>query len=159
MLFSQKADVDKCKIFLFDIGITEQLLQLDLKGWFLQPKTTFINQRELVESFVGQEIMAYSAPNTRSQLYYWQRESRGSEAEVDYLVTKGAEVIPIEVKAGKGSTLKSLHSFLSSHPNTPYGIKLSLSGRSSFEKIVSIPLYATFEIVEGGIDRIRSLLT
>lgn len=64
----------------------------------------------------------------------------------------------VEVKAGKGSTLRSLHSFLSSHTKSPYGFKISLSERSTFEKIVSIPLYAVFEIVEGGRDRVQSLL-
>lgn len=59
---------------------------------------------------------------------------------------------------GKRSTLKSLHSFLSSHPKSPYGIKISLADRSEFENIVSIPLYAAFEIVEGGKERVRSLL-
>jgi hypothetical protein len=41
---------------------------------------------------------------------------------------------------------------------SPYGIKLSLADRSQFEKIVSIPLYAAFEIVERGRERVLSLL-
>jgi uncharacterized protein len=153
-----QADLERYKIVLFDIAFTQQLLGLDLKGWFLKPETEFVNQGELVESFVGQEMMAYSSPNMRNHLYYWQRESRGSEAEIDYLSTLKAEVIPIEVKAGFGSTLKSLHSFLSSHPKSPYGVKISLAERSQFDKIIAIPLYAVFEIVEGGIDRVRYLL-
>lgn len=102
--------------------------------------------------------MAYSSPNIRNPLFYWQREARGSEAEIDYLSRINGEVIPIEVKAGKGSTLKSLHSFLSSHPKSPYGIKISLEKRGKFEKIVSIPLYAAFELVEAGRERVQSLL-
>ena len=145
-------------MILFDVAITQQLLNLDLKGWFLNPKIEFVNQGELVENFIGLEMIAYSSPEKRNNLYYWHREARGSEAEVDYLTVLKGEVIPIEVKSGKGSTLKSLHSFLSSHPKSPYGIKISLSERSSFEKIRAIPLYAAFEVVEGGSDRIRGLL-
>jgi hypothetical protein len=104
-------------------------------------------------------MVAYSAPNTRNALYYWQREARGSEAEIDYLSAIGGEVVPIEVKAGKGSTLKSLHLFLASHSNSSYGVKISLAERSRFEKIVSIPLYAAFEIVEGGKERVQYLFT
>ena len=154
-----QADLEKYKVILFDIAIAQQLLGLDLKGWFLKPEAEFVNQGELVENFIGQEMMAYSAPNMRNSLYYWHREARGSEAEVDYLSVLEGEVIPIEVKAGMGSTLKSLHSFLSSHPKSPYGIKISLAERSQFEKIRSIPLYAAFEIVEGGSDRVRHLLS
>jgi len=153
-----QADLRRCKVLFFDVAITQQLLGLDLKGWFLKPGDEFVNQGELVESFIGQEMMAYSPPNARSSLFYWQREARGSEAEVDYLSVINGEIIPIEVKAGKGSTLKSLHSFLSSHPKSPYGMKISLADRSKFEKIASIPLYAAFEIVEGGRERVHALL-
>lgn len=153
-----QADLERYKVIFFDVAITQQLLGLDLKGWFLKPEDEFVNQGELVESFIGQEMMAYSSPNSRNSLFYWQREARGSEAEIDYLSIIKGEIIPIEVKAGKGSTLKSLHSFLSSHPKSPYGIKISLADRSKFEKILSIPLYAAFEIVEGGKERVQYLL-
>jgi predicted AAA+ superfamily ATPase len=152
-----QADLDRYKVILFDVAMTQQLLGLDLKGWFLNPEQEFVNQGKLVESFVGQEMMAYSSPNMRNTLFYWQREVRGSEAEIDYLSVINGEIIPIEVKANKGSTLKSLHSFLASHPKSPYGIKISLADRSKFEKIAAIPLYAAFEIVEGGKERIQSL--
>lgn len=153
-----QAELERYKVIVFDVAITQQLLGLDLKGWFLKPREAFVNQGALVESFIGQEIMAYSSPSTRNNLFYWQRPTRGSEAEIDYLSTIKGEVIPIEVKAGKGSTLKSLHSFLSSHQKSPYGIKISLAERSAFEKIVSIPLYAAFELVEEGRERVQSLL-
>lgn len=158
MPLGAQVDLGQYKVIFFDVAITQQLLGLDLKGWFLNPEEQFINQGELVESFIGQEIMAYTSADVRSNLYYWQREVRGSEAEVDYLSTLAAKVIPIEVKAGKGSTLKSLHSFLSSHPKSPYGIKLSLAEPSQFDKILAIPLYAAFEIVEGGKERVMDLL-
>jgi predicted AAA+ superfamily ATPase len=153
-----QADLERYKVIFFDVAITQQLLGLDLKGWFLHPEEKFINQGALVESFIGQEMMAYASPNSRNTLFYWQREARGSEAEIDYLAIIKGKIIPIEVKAGKGTTLKSLHSFLLSHPKSPYGIKISLADRSQFENIFSIPLYAAFEIVEGGKERVLSLI-
>lgn len=153
-----QSDLERYKVIFFDVAITQQLLGLDLKGWLLKPADKFVNQGELVESFIGQEMIAYAPPDMRKSLFYWQKEMRGSEAEIDYLSTIKGEVIPIEVKAGKGSTLRSLHSFLSSHPKSPYGIKVSLANRSRFENIFSIPLYAAFEVVEGGKERIQSLL-
>ncbi len=152
-------DLDHYKIILFDVAMTQQLLGLDLKGWFLNPKQTFINQGALVESFIGQELIAYGSPETRGALFYWQREARGSEAEVDYLSLLEGQVIPIEVKSGKGSTLKSLHSFLASHPKSPYGIKSSLEKKSCFENILSIPLYAAFHLVDGGKERVKFLFS
>lgn len=153
-----EADLEKFKVIFFDIAMTQQLLGLDIKGWFLNPSTEFANQGALIESFVGQEMMAYSDPEIRPHLYYWQREFRGSEAEVDYLTVLKNQVIAIEVKSGTGSTLKSLHSFLASHEKSPYGIKISISPRSQFEKIYAIPLYAAFELIEGGKDRVKAIL-
>ena len=151
------ADLDFFKVICFDIAGMQQLLGVSVKEWFLNPKAAFINQGKLVESFVGQEMMAYSSPDIRNSLYYWHKEKKGSEAEVDYLSVIQGDVIPIEVKAGKGSTLKSFHSFLDSHPNSPYGVKLSAAERSQFEKIISIPLYAVFEVIDGAVDRIKFL--
>ena len=36
---------------------------------------------------------------------------RSSNAEVDFVINSGKTVIPVEVKAGKSGTLKSLHQF------------------------------------------------
>ena len=46
------------------------------------------------------------------ELHYWMREKKTSAAEVDYVISEGPSIVPVEVKSGKGSTLKSLHLFL-----------------------------------------------
>ena len=66
------------------------------------------------------------------------RNSRGSEAEVDYIIQNGREIIPVEVKSGKGSTLKSMQLFLKNHQDSPYGIRFSTNNYSVHEKIHSI---------------------
>jgi hypothetical protein len=45
-------------------------------------------------------------------LYCWMREARTSSAEVDYVIAQGQQILPVEIKAGKSGTLKSLHIFL-----------------------------------------------
>jgi hypothetical protein len=61
---------------------------------------------------VGQLLRLGFAANEEPRLFWWQREKRGSEAELDYVHALGARVVPIEVKAGKTGTLRSLHSFM-----------------------------------------------
>lgn len=51
-------------------------------------------------------------PNELPTAFFWKREVRGSEAEVDYVVADGARLLPIEVKAGSTGTLKSLHALM-----------------------------------------------
>ena len=105
-----------------------------------------INKGNLVEAFVGQECLAYGNPRQKQTLYYWRRNTRGSEAEIDYVIAKDNNIIPVEVKAGKGSTLKSMHLFLESHADTSYGIRFSTHNYSVHEKIQSYPLYAVFSL-------------
>jgi len=69
--------------------------QLDISQWFIEPSSLFINKGEITEAFVGQEILAYSNPIIKEKLFYWHRESRNSQAEVDYLIQIKEKVIPI----------------------------------------------------------------
>jgi uncharacterized protein len=142
------ANVDpQCyKIIFLDIALSQALLGLDLGEWFLNPTQQFINKGEIIEAFVGQELLAYANPHAKSYLYYWQRNVPGSAAEVDYLIQQGENVVPIEVKSGSGKTLKSLHLFLESHPHTPYGLRFSTQNYSIYENIQSFPLYAVAAI-------------
>ena len=45
-------------------------------------------------------------------LFFWISESSRSNAEVDFLISSGNELLPIEVKASAAGSLKSLHQFL-----------------------------------------------
>jgi hypothetical protein len=44
-------------------------------------------------------------------LFYWLNESKNANAEVDFVVSQGNLIMPVEVKAGKSGSLKSLHLF------------------------------------------------
>lgn len=44
-------------------------------------------------------------------VHYWLREGRANNAEVDFLLQIGQTIVPVEVKAGKGGSLKSLFQF------------------------------------------------
>ena len=137
-----QANIDKFKIILVDIALTQTLLGLTSSDWILKPEQTFINKGMIAEAFVGQELLAYSPCRQAQTLYYWHRDQPTSQAEVDYLMVKDQKIIPIEVKAGVGSTLRSMHAFLRDHPQTPYGIRFSTQNYSTYEKIHSFPLYA-----------------
>lgn len=134
------------KAIFLDIALSQALLGLDLEAWFLNPMQQFVNKGEIIEAFVGQELLAYANPHAKSQLFYWQRNAPSSSAEVDYLMQSGENIIPIEVKGGTGTTLKSLHLFLESHPQTPFGIRFSTQNYSKHDNLQSFPLYAVAAI-------------
>ena len=82
---------------------------------FLNPDKDFINRGMITEAFVGQELLAYASPKSKTDLYFWKREAKGSLAEVDYLTDFQNRVLPIEIKSAHGSTLRSMHQFLENH--------------------------------------------
>lgn len=131
---------------LFSI-ITQASLDIDIAGWFLNPQHEFVNKGSLVEAFVGQELISYGEANKPQQAFYWHKEAGPTNAEIDYLAQINHEVIPVEVKAGTGSTLRSMHHFLETHSTSPYGIRFSTQNYSVLGKIHSYPLYAIASVV------------
>lgn len=71
-----------------------------------------VNHGGLAEQYVGQALRLLFPPYVEPFLYYWQREDKSSTSEVDYLISIGTRVIPVEVKAGKTGSLRSLHYFV-----------------------------------------------
>ena len=138
-----EANLDKFKPIFLDVALTQAILDLKGKDWILNPSQTLINQGAITEAFVGQELLAYSDPSEDMHLYYWQRETRSSQAKIDYLLQKNNKIIPIEVKSGAGKSLKSLHLFMQSHNQaSSYGVRFSTHNYSTFDNIQSYPLYA-----------------
>jgi predicted AAA+ superfamily ATPase len=135
------ADDKKFKVFYFDIGIAQRMLGLDIKQWLLNP-VQIANQGEMAEQFVAQELLAYSDFRKEEKLYYWHREARSSNAEVDFVVMKDGVIIPAEVNSSQKGAMKSMGVFLQSHPNSPFGLKISEGTFAQQGKIVEIPLYA-----------------
>ena len=137
----------KFKVFFFDIGLAQRLLGLDTRKWLMTPMKVD-NIGPITEQFVAQEFLAYHEVKKKLQLYYWHREARGSNAEVDFVIQKDGAIIPVEVKSAKDGRMKSLHLYLGSHPNSPYGLKISENLFSRHANIHEIPLYA----IEGWIN-------
>lgn len=138
-----QVDSNDFKLIFLDVALAQVLLGLDTTVWLMSAdEQSWINKGAVVEAFVGQELLAYSNPIQKQQLYYWQRNERTAQAEVDYVVAIQQEVVPVEVKGGAGSTLKSMHIFLNTHQASNYGLRFSTQNYSVYEKIFSYPLYA-----------------
>ena len=148
-----QADLNDFKLIFVDIGLAQSLLGLDVQEWFLNPEQQLINKGEVVEAFIGQEILVYSNAAQKKQLYYWLRSERTSQAEVDYIDNFDGNIIPIEVKSGVGSTLKSLHMFLNTHKHSKFGIRFSTQNYSVYNNIKSYPLYAVYAALGYNLKR------
>ena len=97
-------------------------------------------QGAVAEQFAGQEILVSQKNHRRVELYYWVREAKNSNAEIDYMIELNAKVIPIEVKFGASGRLKSMHLFLEKY-HSKKGLKISQAPYKNEDKIVSLPFY------------------
>ncbi len=127
---------------------------------------SLVNTGSICEQFIGQHLL-YSRPFFQEpELYYWCREKRQASAEVDYLQTCGGLIFPVEVKAGKTGSLKSLQIFIQKK-GLAFGVRFNgdlpsivdahfaLPDTQGTFKFLSLPLYMVEEL-----DRIvREIIT
>jgi predicted AAA+ superfamily ATPase len=131
---------DHFKVFLFDIGLAQRVLRFELDKWLFE-KIEVQHIGAIAEQFVAQEYIAYTAKTEPANLFYWHREARTSNAEVDFIFVKNNDIIPVEVKSSAHGSLRSLHQFLEGHEKSHYGLRISEHSFHFHEKIVSVPLY------------------
>jgi hypothetical protein len=140
------------KILYVDIGLMCAALNLDSIQLGQEP-LDFINKGSLAEQFIGQELLYSDTPYKTPALYYWLREVKNAAAEVDYVISVGTEIIPVEIKAGSSGALKSLHQFLvekkrhlalrlnTDLPSFFRDQKKSTKGYALDYELLSLPLY------------------
>jgi hypothetical protein len=152
-----QASPDTFKMLFFDGALSQTILGAETAPWLLDPAAALVNKGPVAESFVGQELLAYSPPDMKAGLYYWHRDMPSSSAEVDYLVGKGQVVAPVEVKSGATGRLTSVRLFLESQVNSPEAYRFWGGNYSMHQNIRTYPLYAVASIT-GSPDRLASAL-
>lgn len=135
----------KFKAIVLDVGLLGSFFGGSRSLEYAKTALLSVFQGTMAEQYVGQEILAA----TNNDLYYWSREAKSSNAETDYLIEKKGKIIPVEVKSGKGGSLKSLHLLLETYPNVDEAFVFSDSqyGKTDGQKISFIPLYYTASAV------------
>jgi predicted AAA+ superfamily ATPase len=136
----------KQKMLLFDTGIFLRILDFDIGDILFTNDFNLINKGNVAEQFVGLEMIKERSCYQKQKLYYWHREAKSSNAEVDYLFAKNQVIYPVEVKAGTKGSMQSLYMFLQTK-NRKTGIRVSNENFSRFENILVYPIYAVENII------------
>jgi predicted AAA+ superfamily ATPase len=93
----------------------------------------------IAENYVAQHFAAH-----KKSLLYWRSDSKnGGQAEIDFVLQEGADIIPVEVKAGVRVTSRSLSVFIKRYAPS-YSIRISGKNFGFENGIKSVPLYAVF---------------
>jgi len=149
------------KPFFLDCGLMNAMCGVQWISLNELKTKEFINKGKTAEQFIAQHIAYLGKSNTRPGLTYWLREGRSSNAEVDFVLQIGQSIVPVEVKAGKSGSLKSIQQFVF-QKKTPIAVRFDLntptiqhvdhslkqaSGtvKVSFD-LISLPLYMIEEL-------------
>jgi predicted AAA+ superfamily ATPase len=122
------------KPLFLDVGLVQTALNMPLLTLDAFSESRFVNEGCLAEQIVGQELYFRDLYGGKPSLHYWLRESKSTNAEVDYLIQCGMNIIPVEVKAGTTGSLRSLHQFMALR-ESPFAVRFDLNPPS--EQIVS----------------------
>lgn len=129
------------RMILMDTGFVRRLLGLPLRDFLCADGLKAVNRGAIAEIFVGMELLKAADPYCPQSLYCWHRETKDSQASVDYVVQRGAGIIPIEVKSGGRGSMQSLRLFME-QKGLALGVRTALENFSSYENIQVYPLYA-----------------
>lgn len=139
-----------CKYLFLDLGLMQTMLDAPTMDVFLSSDVDFVNKGAASEMFAGLEMAKYADCFQKSEMYYWQNMSRGTNAEVDYLRVKNGKVLPVEVKANTKGSMQSLWLFMRKKCLTE-AVRTSLENFGSFRytdaegavrNVRVLPLYA-----------------
>ncbi len=143
--FEAEKNDKKFKILHLDIGLMQRALRLEHSILF-NNNLMQINSGSIAEQYVGQELIALENQYENNKLFFWARDAKSSNAEIDYMAMVENIPVPVEVKAGKTGSLKSMRLFLNEHPNSNFGIRFSLREFSFHDQILSIPLFMVSQL-------------
>ena len=100
------------KYLFLDTGLLLTLLNIPAADILLASDVDLVNNGAITEVLAGLELMKYKDCFQKVEMYYWQRLSKNSNAEIDYLETRNATVLPIKVKASTQGAMQSLYFFM-----------------------------------------------
>ena len=149
------------KPLFLDIGLVNHLMGIDWRTISTLSGKELLTEGSLAEQFIGQHLLSSPDMRKKPELNYWLREQRSSNAEVDYVISHGNAIIPIEVKSGKSGSLKSLQQFvyrkapqitvrLDLNPPSIQKVQSKIRTKEGIQEInfnlMSLPLYAIEEL-------------
>ena len=134
------------KLLFLDVGLLHNALGI-YRETILSNDLSSVFRGAVAEQFIGQELAAYQDFYHKPSLYYWAREAKNSNAELDYIFEKKGMIIPVEVKSGKKGKYKSLKMYIDKyHPVT--ALKVSQEIYEERDNFISLPFYGIYAFMK-----------
>ena len=126
-------DLSSFKLYMSDVGL------LVMKAGLPQ-QTVLSGEANLFMGAVAENYIAQALTSNGRPLFYWTSDH---EAEVDFVLQKGVDIIGVEVKKGVKTRSKSLSVFTQKY-SPAYSIRFSEKNFGQSENNLALPHYAAF---------------
>lgn len=128
-------DLASFKLYMSDVGLFVNKARYPLYQIDLSEQPAMISMGPLTENYVANELKMRGY-----ELYYWESEGK---AELDFMIQKDTNIIPIEVKSSNNTKSRSLDLYMKMYA-PEYSIRISEKNFGFENNIKSVPLYAVF---------------
>lgn len=129
-------DLSAFKIYLVDVGLLRRMVQLSPTAFGEGNRLFSEFKGALTENYVLQTLITQFEVVPR----YWGQNN--PPYEVDFLIQKGNDIIPIEVKSETNITSRSLRAFKELFPDkVKLRIRFSLNNLKLDGDVLNIPLF------------------
>lgn len=128
-------DLSAFKLYMSDVGLFVNKARYPLYQLDLSVQPPMISMGPLTENYVANELRVNGY-----DLYYWESEGK---AELDFIIQKDIDIVPIEVKSSIHIKSRSLDLYTNKY-NPKYAIRISEKNFGFENNIKSVPLYAVF---------------
>lgn len=128
-------DIDAFKIYVSDLGLLCAKKDLAANDILYMAEELNDFKGGMAENYVNVQL-SINGYHT----YYWE-SARG--AEIDFVIQRNEQLIPIEVKSADNTRAKSLKVYMETY-DPEYAIKLSAKNFAFEDNKKTVPLYAAF---------------
>lgn len=147
------------KVFWLDVGLYNRALGLNWHSPEFSDLSKLIDG-PMAEQFIAQHLHYFYGDDIVPELHYWLREGKAHNAEVDFVVSVGSTIVPVEVKSGTSGSLRSLLQFVAqknsqlalrfdlnkpSVTNVVHRVVTSTQPKQVEFKLLSLPIYMVGE--------------
>lgn len=124
--------LEQYKIYINDIGLLVAMYGFEMKEAIIQNTLKGNAKGGIYENAIADILIKKGYA-----LYYYKNDN--NRQEIEFLMSKNSQIVPIEVKAGNSSTL-SLNNLLN-HEDIKYGYKFILGNVGQIDKKITLPHY------------------
>lgn len=132
-------DFNAFKLFLLDCGLFGAMIDAEPSEILINSKIFSEYKGAFTELYALQQLNA----SITNKTYYYSGDN--SKIEIDFIISLGSKVYPIEVKAEDNLKGKSLKLF-SQNYNIPIGLRFSMCPYRRQDNLINLPLYCIFAL-------------